>query len=308
MMRMPVFLLALAACAAASADATLSYAVSGAACMDADTRLAIKGSQVRVDSARDGRRGSLVFDGLEEMAYALDHESRTMMPLELDLDRIEYQEDVSHATQAKMRHVGEDLQQARQDAGMGDAQMTPEMQRMMQEQMAAAMKDMPKAEGQAAPAIDPAVMQQMMAGANSGDPMAMARNMAAAMRDELRETGETRTVDGIACRERERLKQQRLVARECVADAAVLGLPEKESRRLAAAIRTFDRFAGSMDMLGVGVAKGAEADDVVVERVCIANDTESGRERLKIDTATVDETLFELPADYRPMMGAQPAG
>ena len=291
--------LALAACASASADATLSYQVTGAACMDADTRLAIKGSQVRVDSKRDGRGGSLIFDGLEEMAYALDHESRTMMPVELDLDRIEYQEDVSHATQAKMRHVGEDLQQARQDAGVGNPQMTPEMQRMMQEQMAAAMKDMPKAEGQEAPAIDPALMQQMMAGANTADPMAMARNMAAAMRDELRDTGRTRTVDGIACRERERLKQRRLVARECVADAGALGLPEKESKRLATAIRTFDRFAGSMDVLGVGTA--SEGDDVVVERVCIADGAETGNEHLKIDTAAVDGALFELPADYRPM-------
>ena len=81
--RVAGFALVALAAGAAHADARLDYVASGTGCVPVPTSIAVQGSRLRIDVRDDGADSSLLYDGVEQYATALDHGQRMASPIEV---------------------------------------------------------------------------------------------------------------------------------------------------------------------------------------------------------------------------------
>jgi len=328
----PILILALSCAAAgANADVTLTYETSGRDCRGDFERLQVKGPALRVDSNMGGRDGSFVYDGVEKLAYALDHREHRFMQLEVDEDAAEFNADRMASVQKMMRNqTGVDpFEQARTlcpgitsaDAKPGQAvdcaaagsPQTP------------TPANAPTASGHAAsmPAMSAQnmqgmqqLMQQQMAKMTPEQRERMQRGMASgfgasgampASPESDHDLGPARVAD-IACTRRQHLRGDEVVGEECLASLAALPLAAADSARIARMAAVMARWRNSMLPAGFAATRhGPSLDSVVVERVCFATGAESGRATLRVSAAPVADSEFVVPPPgYAPMGAGMP--
>jgi len=333
---------ALATSAIASADVTLDYLTSGSDCHGDFERMQVKGAMLRVDSNRGGHDGSFIYDGIEKLAYALDHRRHQFAQLEIDEDAMDLNADRMASIQKMMRNrTGIDpFEQARAlcpgvaEAARNTRPGDPVHCAAGTEQgsaLAGAAMPGGVAPGGARPVGTPAMnaenmqamqqmMQQQMAKLTPEQRERMQRGMAnagygamagtpsSAPQESDRDAGSA-TVAGIECSKRQHLLGDDVVREECFAPLTHLNLDAGETVRITRMARVMARWRDSMLPAGFGARRGPNLDDALVERVCFAGGAQTGRATLHIVPAAIGDAQFAVPAGYAPMtLGASDPG
>jgi hypothetical protein len=319
----------LAVAANANADVTLAYETNGHDCHGDFDRLQLKGAALRVDSNMGGRDGSFVYDGIEKLAYALDHREHRFMQVEVDEDAAEFNADRMASVQKMMRNqTGVDpFEQARSlcpGAASGDAKPGQPVNCAAaggtQSPAAASAKapaaNMPAMSAQNMQAMQQ-LMQQQMAKMTPEQRERMQRGMAAsgfgptasmpALAESDRDVGPARVGD-IACTRRQRLRGDEVVREECLTSLAGLNLAAADNARITRIAAVLARWRDSMLPAGFATARrGPSFENVIVERVCFAAGAESGRATLRVSAAPVADSEFVVPPPgYAPMSMGMP--
>jgi hypothetical protein len=123
-----------------------------------------------------------------------------------------------------------------------------------------------------------------------------------------RDLAATDIVDGVACAWREWVQGGAVVRRECLADIAVLPLPDADRAGLRRGMRVMTRYGDSMgairDRFGADPQPATPAGQLPVVQQCFAGGVAAGTVTLAAREAPVDPARFEVPAGYAPAMGA----
>jgi len=312
----------------ARADARLDYVASGTGCVPVPTAVAVQGSRLRIDMRDAGSDSSLLYDGVEQYATALDHEQRMASPIELDDEALDFQTDVSSATGTRMTReldkVDAMMAQAREQMKVQCAEL--ERQGMQCPQMA-----MPDLASMMQPENLQAMQQQAMVQADPADlrragidPDALAAQQAqdqaqAAVQQARRESVlvdglGADSVAGIACTMWERRQGEHVLERGCSVEPAALGLDARDQRGLdrgyARLMKMQQAFQPLVDKLDarMGTAQagaGASAPGIVLRQACFdAEGRETGSATARIERATLPASTFEIPPGYRSPMDA----
>ncbi len=305
------------------ADASFRYVLGGADCAPEVGVLHVSGSRLRLE----GANGIAIYDGLEQMLVGLDASNRTFMQIEVDDDAQDFQRDVASASMTRvdreLERANAMLAQQRAEADARcrkdrsqcaaasmlqgidlDAMMNMDVGALaaQQEQMIGQLDE--KTLRQAG--IDPAQMRAQLDDAKTQ--AAKARSKEERGPVEVVDTGRSETHDRIACRVRELRAGDALVESRCEAGFDALGLDERDRRGVERGYKRLTSYAESFQPIvdRFGVAAGApRPEGLVVRQVCYGDDgRERGRATLAIAREPLAEALFEIPADYRPMMGA----
>ena len=329
-----VFVSLLGATAVANADVTLDYQTSGHDCRGDFERMRVKGPALRVDSNMGGREGSFVYDGIEKLAYALDHRQHQFVQLEVDEDAAEFNADRMASLQKMVRNqTGVDpFEQARALCpGIANADAKPGQPvncaaAVGSQSSAQAGAPAPGAPASGRAASTPGMsaenmqamqqlMQQQMAKMTPEQRERMQRGMAAsglagygamagapALPESDRDLGPA-TVAGIACTRRQHLRGDEIVREECLTSLAGLKLAAADSARIARMAGVMARWRDSMMPGGAASRRGPAIDNVVVERVCYTGAAESGRATLRIAATPIADAEFVVPPPGYSQMG-----
>lgn len=312
----------------ATADVTLDYQTTGQDCRGDFERMQIKGAAMRIDSDMGGRAGSFVYDGVEKIAYALDHREHRFMQFEVDEDAIDFNADRTASLQNMMRNKtgvdpfaraqalcpgmmngNQDAAQPGQSANCGQANpqgsaaadvaagggvrgapgMNADQMQNMQRLMQEQMAKMTPEQRER--------MQRGMASAGYGTML----GAAATQPESDREAGGT-TVAGVACMRRQHLRGDEIVREDCVTSLEGLELKAADVKRIARMAGVMARWRDSMMPAGVGTHRGGPSlERALVQRVCFAGGAESGRATLRIGSGPIADAEFTMPAGYAPM-------
>jgi hypothetical protein len=278
----------------------------------------VQGARARFDARHAGNDSSLLYDDVEQLAWGLDHGRRVAMPIEVDDDAIEFQQDVTRATGKRL-----DRELARADTATREAQAEACAASGGGDCAAAAMPGMPAgydaeamqaqlAQAQALMAqmdpkaleragVDPAQLQQQLQQTHE----LMAAQQQRASSTVERNLGEQR-VAGVACQRWERRRDGELLQSGCDAEPAALGLDARDQRGLEGAITRMMRWSEGFAELGArfGAAPPERHRALTLEQVCYAGGRETGRTTARISRAPIDAARFELPPGYRSMADA----
>ena len=306
-MRVALLVALIAAPALARADASVSYDMAGGECHPEPAGLRVSGVRVRMELAPiSGSHQSALYDVVDETMIYLDHDQKTQFLMETDRDAADFQADVSSAT---MRSVDKEMEKAQKEMDAACAEMEKRGQACPQMPNLAAMSSMDMdaimaQQQQMLAQMDPKTLER--AGVDVQKVQAdleATRKQVAGPAGEERAAG-TETIGGRNCRVFERRDGDVLTDWRCEAEPAALGIGERDARGLAAAIRDLIRygqaFAPMLERFGQEVRR--DVPGVVLERRCYEGGKESGRATARIDTKALDESLFEIPPGYAPMM------
>ena len=265
------------------ADFSLSFDEQGRGCTPELAAVRLSAGRLRFDGAHDGRSYSGLYDGGEQALTLLDHQGRTVRRLELDDDQLDYQKDVGEATG---KYVDNELAKA-------------------QKQMAQMCEDMKK-RGQTCPD-----MSGMM---NLKSMMAMSQQVAGAQgaggapqgAGPFAPTGARAEAAGIACAIEEQRAGAERVAERCVAGFDALGLEPRQLAALERALKRMQRYgdaARSMaDAFLPEEQKRQQAPTgLPLRQACFQDGRETGRAEGLISREPIEGSVFETPADYRPV-------
>ncbi len=111
------------------------------------------------------------------------------------------------------------------------------------------------------------------------------------------------TIAGIACTRRQHLRGDEIVREECLTSLAGLKLAAADSARIARMAGVMARWRDSTMPGAFAARHGAALDNVVVERVCFAGATESGRATLHIASTLIADAEFVVPPPGYSQMG-----
>jgi hypothetical protein len=213
-----------------------------------------------------------IFDGDEDLVTGLMPAQRTYMRMEVDEDAADYSGDVAGSMVKYM------------DRQM--AQVAEQMQRNCPNGGCPQMPDL---------------NALMRAGMPQG-----------AAPIEARDTPETGTAAGAACRWREWVQAGAVVRRECLANLADLPLPERDRAGLVRGMKVMLRFnaayAPMRDRFGLDVEPVSPPGQVPVAQACFAGGAPTGTVEVSVVEAPVDPSRFEIPAGYTALMGPGPEG
>lgn len=248
-------------------------------CQSKLSAIQLSGSRMRIDSVMQGRKYTMLFDGMEDIITSLDHSDHNFHQTEVDEDALDYNADVMSSTGNFMGNQMKAMQ----------AQM---------EQQCAQME------------------KQGISCANMSDLTAMmqsAQTMAAGQIPviEIKPSGKVQTVAGMICKTFDRYENGRRSSEECYIEPKDLLMPEKDKKYLLRNMKVMHRFAKSMtgltDKLMVGKNKSSEQPDpadrdiLLSQRCFAADDRESGWIEAEISNATIDAGNFEIPPGYQRM-------
>ncbi|MGH8174149.1 MAG: hypothetical protein ACREPX_13490, partial [Rhodanobacteraceae bacterium] len=318
-------------------DSTIRYRVDGTCNGDFD-EVQLKEHWLRADSSQDGYSNSMVYDGVEKLAYFIDHRSHTFMQVEMDEDAVDLQKDVmtslgknmkkragfdpfqmagtlcpglANEVDSRDRQPGEavDCGNGTAIGENGGAPNSEQMAAMMQKgQMPAMDSDtqqmMQKMMEQQMAQLSPeqqAQMKEMLGsrGGASGMPGGAKAPSSAPQRID-RDAGEI-VIDGITCSRRQHLRGDTMLREDCYATVATLKLDDIETRRLTKFSKSLQEWSQSMTPPGMGAKRDKVDDRVLLRRTCFDAGHESGHATLTIERAPIAESRFAVPAGYKPM-------
>jgi hypothetical protein len=267
----PGLALALAAVAApAFADARLDWTREGA-CPVLFSSIEIAGPRIRFEMpAEPGEPFWSVFDGDEDLVTTVIPSQQAYMRMEVDADAADYMGDVAGSSVTFM-----------------DRQMA---------QARAQMEEMKKQCGRNCPQMPDLDAMMAMAMGGAQPPI------------EARDTGEAGDANGVACTWREWVQAGQVVRRECLAKVAELPLGDADrggfARGMKVMVRYGDSFGAVRDRFGLAKEPQAPMGQLAVAQACFAGGSETGRATLAITPTLVNPARFDIPAGYRPAMGA----
>jgi hypothetical protein len=293
--------------ALARADASISYDTAGGECLPEPAALRVSGARVRMDLAPvAGSEQSALYDVVEQTMIYLDHTGKTHLLMETDRDAADFQADVSAATvrsvdkemekmQAQMAETCRQLERQ----GMACPQM-PDMTKLMSGDMDQIMAMQQEQLAQ----MDPKTLERAGVDVEKAQAdLEATRRQVAGPPGEERDAGAA-TIGGRTCRVFERRDGETLTDWRCEADPAALGIGERDARGLAAALRDLVRYGKAFSALTerFGAKQPRDPSGIVLERRCYADGQERGRATARIATGPLDESLFQIPPGYAPMM------
>lgn len=306
-MRFALLVLCLALPDVARADATIGYDTAGRECLPEPAGLEVSGARVRIEMRpMQGSHQSAIYDVVEQTMVYLDHDNRTQFLMETDRDAADFQSDVSSAT---VRSMDKEMQKAQAQMDEACAQMEkqgmacPKMPNMAQ-MMSGDVDQIMANQQQMLASMDPKMLER--AGVDVGEAQAQleeARKSLAGPAGVEREAGSD-TVGGRTCRVFEFRAGETLTDWRCEAAPAALGIGERDARGLAAAMRDLVRYGQAFSALTERFGTSSPRPDrrIVLERRCYDGGRETGRATARIETGALDESRFEIPPGYAPMM------
>ncbi len=262
----------------ALADISLVYPQQSQ-CESNLSAIQVSSSRMRIDSVMQGRKYSMLFDGMEGIVTSLDHSNHSFHQIEVDEDALDYNTDVMSSTgnfiankmnemQAQMKKQCEQMEKQ----GYGCANM-PDMASMMQNAQSMATGQMPVIE--------------------------------------IKSTDKIQAVAGMACKTYDRYQNGIRSSEECYVETKNLVMPDKDKKYLLRNMKVMHHFAKSMigltDKLMAGNEKTSgmpdPADrDVLLSQICFSPDgDEAGRIEAQISNMTINAGNFEIPPGYSAM-------
>ena len=297
----------LAAPALAFAGATVTYDTSGNDCLPEPAGLRVSGVRVRMDlRPMSGVEQSMLYDVVEQTMVYLDHTNKTQFLMETDRDATDFQADVASAT---VRSVDKEMAKAQAQMDESCRQMEaqgfkcpqmPDMTKMMGGDIDTIMKQQQEMYAN----MDPKMLER--AGVDVAEVQAQLEETRKAVSGPAgveREAG-TDTIGGRSCKVFEYRDGEQLTDWRCEAEPAALGIGERDARGLAAALKDLLRYGKAFAALQerFGTKSRSDVPGIVLERRCYANGSETGRATARIATGELDDSLFEIPPGYAPLM------
>lgn len=289
------------------ADATIGYDTAGGECLPEPAGLEVSGARVRIEMRpTQGSHQSAIYDVVEQTMVYLDHDNRTQFLMETDRDAADFQSDVSSAT---VRSMDKEMQKAQAQMDEACAQMEkqgmacPQMPNMAQ-MMSGDVDQIMANQQEMLASMDPKMLER--AGVDVAAAQAQleeARKSIAGPAGVEREAGSD-TVGGRTCRVFEFRDGETLTDWRCEAAPSALGIGERDARGLAAAMRDLLRYGQAFSALTerFGTNKPRPDMGIVLERRCYDGGRETGRATARIATDALDDSRFEIPPGYAPMM------
>ena len=273
---MLIGLIALAPCVS-QADVSLTYPQQ-AQCTSNVSAIQISASHLRLDSAIENKKYSMLLDGAEDMITMLDHSARQYHLTEVDDDALDYNKDVMSSTGTFM-----------------DKQM-----QAMQAQMKQQCVQMEK-QGMSCPNMDlSSIMQTMQASAGQG-----------AAKIEIKPSEKNKTVAGMACKSFDRYENGKKKSEECYIEAKDAVMSDKDKKYLLRNMKVMfhysDSFSGLSEkfkMIDANQPTGPDPanKDILLSKTCYASEgSEAGRIEVQINNSAIDPTSFDIPAGYTSM-------
>lgn len=293
--------------AAVRADATIGYDTAGGECLPEPAGLEVSGARVRIEMRpMQGSHQSAIYDVVDQTMVYLDHDNKTQFLMETDRDAADFQSDVSSAT---VRSMDKEMQKAQAQMDEACRQMEsqgmkcPQMPNMAQ-MMSGDMDQIMANQQEMLANMDPKMLER--AGVDVGKAQAQleeTRNALAGPAGVEREAGSD-TVGGRTCKVFEFRDGETLTDWRCEAAPAALGIGERDARGLAAAMRDLVRYGQAFSALTerFGTKQARPDMGIVLERRCYEGGKETGRATARIGTDALDESRFEIPPGYAPMM------
>lgn len=262
----------------ASADISLSYPQQ-TACKTMVSSIQISGSHMRLDSNMENGNYSMLFDGLEDIITSLDHQGKSFHQIEVDEDALDYNKDVMSSTGNyignQMKAVQDQMKQ--QCAQMGKQGFScanlPDLSSMMQSAQAMAGQQMPTVE--------------------------------------IKQSDKNQAVAGVACQTYDRIENGSRISEACYVEPKDFPMSEKDKKYFLRNLKVMLHYTQSMSGLTdkLGVKKGntpVQADpankDILLSQVCFTPDgSEAARIEVQINSAAINQDLFEIPSGYRVM-------
>jgi hypothetical protein len=312
--------LSLAVLPAARADVSLDF--DAAAHCAPELRAAyVQGARARFDAAPPGgNRASLIYDGIEQLAWGLDHEQQVVMPIELDDDAIEFQQDVGHATAKRVDRELAEATAALNAAAPACPEREARAGRCVPAPGAVGMPGLDADAMQAQLAQAQAMMAQMdpkmleRAGIDPGQVQDSYRRsqelleaQARQRRSELVRGLGRRQVAGVECERWERRLDGDLIEAGCDAEPAALALDPRDRRGLEGALRRMQRWSQGFAEIGQRFGADTAPMDqrgITLELTCFEGGREVGRASARLSRTPIDASRFELPSGYRSMADA----
>jgi len=262
----------------ALADVSLTYPQQ-AQCKSSMSLIQISGSRMRVDSAMEDKKYSMLFDGMEDLITALDHDRHSYHQIEVDEDALDYNQDVMSSTG---NYIGNQMNA---------------LQAQMKEQCAQMQK-----QGMSCPNIADisAMMQTAQAMSGLGSPVI-----------EIKPGNKNQTIAGMPCNTIDRYQNGRKSSEECYVEPKDFSMSEKDKkyllRNLKVMVQYSSTFSGLAEKFKMAAPdKPVQPDpankDILLSQVCFAPDgSEAGRIEVQISNAAIDETSFDIPPGYQVM-------
>lgn len=248
-------------------------------CQSNLSAIQLSGSRMRIDNVMQGRKYTMLFDGMEDIITSLDHSDHNYHQTEVDEDALDYNADVMSSTGNFMGNQMKSMQ----------AQMKQQCAQMEKQGMSCA--NMPDLN---------AMMQS-------------AQSMAAGQMPviEIKPSDKVQVVAGMACKTVDRYENGRRSSEECYVEPKDLLMPDKDKKHLLRNMKVMHRFAKSMTgltdklMFGKNTASEqpdpADRDILLSQRCFAANGSESGQIEAQISNATIEAGNFEIPPGYQAM-------
>lgn len=273
---LPVFLLLMPGLA--SADISFNYPQQ-AHCQSKMSVIQLSGSRMRMDGETDGRKYTMLFDGMEDIITSLDHSSQSYHQMEVDEDALDYNADVMSSTG---NFVGNQMN-------------------AIQAQMNKQCEELEKQGGSCAGMPDLAsIMQNAQSMASGQKPMM-----------EIKPSDKVQAVGGIACKTYDRYQNSMRSSEECYVETKDMTMPDKDKKYLLKNMKVMQHFVKSMTGFATKLMPGkdkvqAQSDpadsDFLLSQVCLSPDgNEAARIEVQISNATIAEGSFEIPPGYRVM-------
>lgn len=248
-------------------------------CQSKMSAIQMSGSRMRIDNVMDGRRFTMLFDGMEDIITSLDHSSHNFHQIEVDEDALDYNADVMSSTGNFIGNQMDAMQ----------AQMKQQCAQMEKQGISCAnMPDMAS------------MLQGAQSMASRGLPVV-----------EIKPTDNVQTVAGMSCQTFDRYENGRRSSEECYVETKDMVMPENDKKYLLRNMKVMQHFAKSMTGLtdklmpgknGVSGQPDPADRDILLSQVCFSPDgNEAGRIEVQIDNAKIDAASFEIPPGYTAM-------
>jgi len=248
----------------ASADTTLRYTAQGDCPTIADS-VEISGALMRFDVHEQGQEYYSVFDGAEELYTTMIPAQHKYYQVEVDEDALDYTGDVADSAG---KYIDNQMQK---------------MQAMMQQQCA----DLQRNGGSCAAMPDMRSMIQAMA--------------ASQPRTEVRDSGQKKTVDGIACSVFEMLENGVKKQEVCYALPEDLPIPEPDRKGLARGMKVMNRYGQAFTGMAahLGAAPAQKPQGLPIAQSCFDPvGKASGQATISIAQDKIAPERFDIPSDY----------
>lgn len=260
------------------ADISLIYPQQ-AQCQSKMSDIHISGGRMRMDGMMDGRKFSMLFDGMEDIITSLDHSNHTYHQTEVDEDALDYNTDVMSSTG---NFIGNQMN-------------------AMQELTKKQCEQMEKQGYSCANMPDMASMMQSV--------QSMATRQTPAI--EIKPTDKIQTVAGMACKTYDRYQNGSRSSEECYVETKDIVMSDKDKKHLLRNMKVMQHYAKSMtgltDKLMAGKDKTSEQSDpadrdILLSQICFSPDgNEAGRIEVQISNTPIDTSSFEIPPGYQAM-------